>query len=137
MDKSSFSIKEANFIDSNSILFIRVKVNDLSKAVEYILKVFKDESWLKNIEEDYLRESIEACTSDTVKELEKNLHHTNGDDVSKEVGEYVVSFIWTFFVCTIKLNLQLEKLISIYQHSSIILFMFWQEPGQAASHGFI
>lgn len=85
MDKSSFSIKEANFIDSNSILFIRVKVNDLSKAVEYILKVFKDESWLKNIEEDYLRESIEACTSDTVKELEKNLHHTNGDDVSKEV----------------------------------------------------
>ena len=91
MDKSSFTIKEANFIDSNSILFIRVKVNDLSKAVEYILKVFKDESWLKNIEEDYLRESIEACTSDTVKELEKNLHHTNGDDVSKEVGEYVVS----------------------------------------------
>ena len=68
MDKSSFTIKEANFIDSNSILFIRVKVNDLSKAVEYILKVFKDESWLKNIEEDYLRESIEACTSDTVKE---------------------------------------------------------------------
>lgn len=37
MDKSSFSIKEANFIDSNSILFIRVKVNDLSKAVEYTI----------------------------------------------------------------------------------------------------
>lgn len=91
MDKSSFSIKEAKFIDSNSILFIRVKVNDLSKAVEYILNVFKDVSWLKDIEEDYLRESIEACTADTVNDLAKNLHHTNGNAVSKEVGEYVVS----------------------------------------------
>lgn len=91
MDRSEFSIIETKYVDSGSILFIRVKVNDLSKVVAYILNVFTDISWLNGISEDFLRVSIEACTKSTVEALTKQLRYSDGDTISKEVGEYVVS----------------------------------------------
>lgn len=89
MDGTSYSVTEVKVVDS--ILFIRVKVNDLSEVVKYILDVFSNVSWLETIDEEYLRASIEACTKSTISDLTKQLKYENGDDITKEVGEYVVS----------------------------------------------
>ena len=75
MDGTSYSVTEVKVVDS--ILFIRVKVNDLSEVVKYILDVFSNVSWLDTIDEEYLRASIEACTKSTISDLTEQLKYNN------------------------------------------------------------
>lgn len=76
---------------SNKVTFARVEPEDLSKTLLEIIKVISDLSWIKKFDEDFLQESFESRALPTVNDIRIKLENSDGDKITSEAGEYVVS----------------------------------------------
>ncbi|SHO48934.1 hypothetical protein [Anaerocolumna xylanovorans] len=76
---------------NSHVTFIRVEPEDLSKAIEDILHVLSDLSWIADFDQEYIRMSFEKRAKDTATYLAGSLKMEKKDKVTSNTGEYIVS----------------------------------------------
>lgn len=75
----------------NRAFFIRVEPENLKSTLTDIINILSNLSWISRFDEEYIRESFEARTQDTIEDIHSKLMSTSCDPISSDAGEYVVS----------------------------------------------
>ncbi|MEG2909359.1 MAG: hypothetical protein RR945_09070 [Erysipelotrichaceae bacterium] len=87
-------IIDKQMIDSEknkNITFIRIQPENLSETIQEIIKSLTDLAWIAQFDKKYVRESFQKRASDSAQYLSEKLSQCSDDQVTKDVGEYVVS----------------------------------------------
>ncbi|MBD5536251.1 MAG: hypothetical protein HDQ99_11440 [Lachnospiraceae bacterium] len=83
--------KKMDIEKHNNILFIRLEPENLSVTIKDIITSFSDMSWISKFDKLYVRESFLKRAEASAKYLADKIQKAEGDDITKDSGEYVVS----------------------------------------------
>ena len=87
-------ILECKKIDTenyDNITYIRIEPENLSVTIRDIITSFSDLSWISKFDEPYIQRSFIKRAKDTAQYLEKKILNNDGDKITENSGEYIVS----------------------------------------------
>lgn len=75
----------------DSITYIRIEPENLSVTLRDIITSLSDLSWISRFDKPYMRSSFQKRAEDTAKYLANKILKNDGDKITEDSGEYVVS----------------------------------------------
>lgn len=79
--------------DENKVQFIRVEVTNVGPAIESIIKIIADTSWVTSLVDPLDAASLLARARPTIDKLTENLKAAINTRATETVGEYIVSVV--------------------------------------------
>ncbi|MBR3134127.1 MAG: hypothetical protein IKG56_01530 [Clostridia bacterium] len=101
--------------DKCKITFIRVNPEDKKETIRKILDRIANMSWINELIDKDLIDSMNARVEPTVNLLEKKLDENSADEITSETGEYFVS------------EISREMIVNELEYTDIPLAELWKE----------
>jgi hypothetical protein len=79
--------------NGSKVRFLRVEVKNVEPAVESIIQIIADTSWVSGLVDDLTKQGFLACAKPTIEKLSNDLARAIDNEVAADVGEYVVSVV--------------------------------------------
>lgn len=89
-------IIDSRVIDNSSgrkVIFLRVDPEDIAVTLHDIINALFDLSWIRNFDQEYVRNSYQTRAEATAQYLSKNILKQAEDEVTESAAEYIVSEI--------------------------------------------
>ena len=83
--------KKIDVKNYNSITYIRIEPEDFSITIRDIITALSDLSWITKFDQSYIRNSFLKRAEDTAEYLASKILKDDGDKITEDSGEYVVS----------------------------------------------
>lgn len=82
----------------SKVRFLRVAVNNLEPAVQSIIEIIADTSWVVGLVDEVTKQSFLACAEPTIQKLSNDLKGAVDSGVTSDIGEYVVSVVARYII---------------------------------------
>lgn len=76
-----------------TVHFLRVEVKNIAPAVQSIIQIVADTSWVAGLVDDMTKQSFLACAIPTIQKISSELKSAINNGATADVGEYVVSVV--------------------------------------------
>lgn len=76
-----------------NVQFLRVEVTNLYPAIQSIIEVIAETSWMDEILDESIRNGFLAAAEPTIEKLKRNLENAVESETAETVGEYIVSMV--------------------------------------------
>lgn len=86
LNNSEYQISE-----NCKLVFIHIKIKNIEKRISDLVKVISDTSWIDKMNSVFAQDSYRINVNRTVAELVNNVMKSVNDEITSELGEYLVS----------------------------------------------
>lgn len=73
------------------IRFIRIEPTDINLTLGDVFKSMSDLSWISDFDKQYIRDSFQVRSEETIDYISKNIIAESNNEITKDTGEIVVS----------------------------------------------
>lgn len=91
IDISNLIKKEFN--SNTKVIFIRINPYPLDDTLKFIYNELFNKAWINKYKKSIVRKSIEERCNKTIEKISEKLKRCEGDNVSSEAGEYIISIL--------------------------------------------
>jgi len=81
-----------------NVRFLRAEVTNLYPAIQSIVEVIADTSWMDELLDESIRAGFMAAAEPTINKLKRNLEEAVVSEKAETVGEYIVSMVASYII---------------------------------------
>lgn len=90
---------EYQVIEKCKLVFVHVKIKNIQKRIANLVKVISDTCWIDEMNSVLAQDSYKINVNRTVDELVNNVMRSVNDEITSELGEYLVSMSSQEILC--------------------------------------